>query len=465
MTTKILFINAINETKEVETRYPALGIGYLISSLRARFGEERFVFGVADRDVEARLDGFKPDIVGISSVTQNFGRASAYAKAARQRGIPVLCGGVHITMLPESLTESMAVGVIGEGEETVCELLALYLERGSFDPRGLRSVNGIIFRDGGTLVRTPSRELIRPLDAIPLPAREFFDIKPNTYLFSSRGCPYRCSFCASARFWNKVRLFSARYVADEIEFLVNRYGVREINFFDDIFSVDVKRVRELARLLRERGLLGKIKVSCAIRANLVNDEIVSLLKEIGVEAVGIGFESGSEAILKYLKLNVTVRDNENAVRIARKHGMSVVGSFIIGSPQESKDDILKTWRFIKESRLADFNLYVLTPFPGTPAWEYALSRGLVSERMDWEMLNVDFSESHESAIILSEKLTREQLFALYTKIMNAKKPSRLLGLAKSLWLPLLRLAVAAARKAGLRRASPVDAAGRGTGAP
>lgn len=462
MTTRILFINAINEAKEVETRYPALGIGYLISSLRMRFGAERFVFRVADRDVEDQLAGFAPDIVGISSVSQNYGRACAYAKAAKQRGIPVLCGGVHITMLPESLAEAMDVGVVGEAEETVCALLDIYLEQGGFDPRRLHAVNGIVFRDGGKLIRTPPRDLVRPLDNIPLPAREFFDIKPNTYVFSSRGCPYRCTFCASARFWNKVRMFSARYVADEIEFLMKSHGVKEINFFDDIFSVDVKRVRELLRLFRERGMLGKIKISCSIRANLVNDETVSLLKEIGVEDVGIGFESGSESILKYLKVNVTMRDNENAVAIMRKHGMRLVGSFIIGSPQESKEDILATYRFIKKSRLADFNLYVLTPFPGTPAWDYALSRGLVSEQMDWERLNVDFSESHESAIILSEKLTREQLFSLYTKIMNSKKTNRFVGLARALWQDPLLPARAAARRIGVRRASPANSAGSGS---
>ena len=434
MTVKFLFINAINEGKDIETRYPPLGIGYLISSLRKRFGKNIFEFRLVTGNVEKEIENFKPDIVGISSVSQNYGRAVAYAALAKKLKIPVLCGGVHITMLPGSLSTEMDAGVLGEGEETVCELLQVFLNKKCFKKNDLCSIKGIVYWDGVELRETPQRDLISPLDKLPFPAREFFTIKNSTYLFSSRGCPYRCTFCVSSRFWDKVRMFSAAYVAEEIEFLVKQYGVTELNFYDDIFSVNIERIKALIKVLKEKNILGKIKIVCSIRANLVNDGTISLLKEIGVTSVGIGFESGSEEILKYLKLNVKISDNENAVRITQEHGMQVYGSFIIGSPGEEKKDILETFKFIKRSRLAGFNLYVLTPFPGTPVWGYALSKGLVSEQMNWDKLNVDFGEAHESAIILSDKLSRSELYGLYRKIMRYKKSREFMGQIKAVLL-------------------------------
>ena len=432
MKIRFLFVNAIDPSREVETRYPPLGIAYLVSNLRKHFGEENIEFKVIDDDIEHEIRDFKPDIVGISAVSQNYNKAIAYAKIAKRFGLPVICGGVHISMMPSSLTKDMDVGVTGEGEETICDLFELFLRKGTFDKDDLPGIRGIIYWDNGRIATTDRREPIFPLDELPLPARDLFGIQPNTYMFTSRGCPYRCTFCASSRFWRKIRIFSAEYLVKEIEHLVRVYNVRSIQFYDDIFSVEVQRVRKTIDLLKEKDILGKVDFSCTIRANMVNDEIIKLLKELGAKSIGMGLESGCNKTLRYLKGdNIDIKDNENAIRIIRKQGIGVHCSFIIGSPEEDKKDVLETLRFIKKNQLTGFDTYVLTPYPGTPVWDYALSRGLVAEKMDWDRLNVDFSDNYDSAIILSEKLTRKEIHALFLRFGHEQRKNAIYSSVKT----------------------------------
>ena len=416
---KFLFINAIDTTQAVQRKYPPLGIGHLISALREGFPDQ-IEFRVVDRDIEKTLKEFKPDIVGISSVTQNFNRAIEYAKTVKEFDplTWVLVGGVHISMVPSSLTEDMDVGIIGEGELTICELVDFYLNFRVTDFRG------IIYHENGKVRATEKRPPIKPLDSLPPPARDLFPVLPETYMFTSRGCPYKCSFCSSTRFWKGVRYFSPEYIVAEIERLK---GARSINFYDDIFPLSIQRVRRTTALLREKGLLGTITFSCAIRANMVNDEIILALKEMGVTSIGLGLESGSEHTLQYLKgPTVTLSDNENAIHTIKRHGLEVSGTFIIGSPHESYFNVMETYDFIKKHRLAAVCVYPLTPLPGTPVWDYALSRGLVSEPMDWSRLDVE----HSHPIVLSERLTREQLTNLLTMFSRLRARRHLFRLTR-----------------------------------
>lgn len=440
MRTKFLLVNAINAAKPIEANYPPLGLGYIASSLRERLGRDKIEFRVVRADVDGAIADFKPDIVGISSVTQNYNRAIACARTAKSSGLPVICGGVHITMMPRSLSRDMDAGVIGEGELTICELLEAFIKDGKLLEGSLERIKGIVYwSGGGSIVQTPDRDWIGALDSLSLPARDLLIIKENTYIFSSRGCPYRCTFCASSRFWNKVRFFSAAYVVNEIRGLVEDYGVKEINFYDDLFCCDLNRIREMVNLLREQGLLGKVSFAGAIRANLVNDQTISLLKEMGLKRLGMGLESGSEETLKYLKgTNINVEGNAAAIDVIRRYGIGVHCSFIIGSPFETKKDILETLRFIKKNNLSGFDVYVLTAFPGTPVWEYAKVKGLVGEDMDWSRLNVDFEENHSRAIILSENLTGPQLYGFFLKFKRYRRKKELWCLVKKAFRNPLR---------------------------
>lgn len=428
MKIKVLLINAINPHNEVERRQPSLGLGYLASSLRKVFGEGFFEFRMIDNNVEKETARFKPDVVFISSVTQNFNIAINYGRLLKRSGLPVVVGGIHISMMPSSLEDCFDAGVIGEGEETVVELMEVFLEDRKFVPENLKKVKGIVFNETGSVCHTEARPETKNLDSISSPAKDLLNIHEHTYMFTSRGCPYDCTFCASTRFWPNVRFFSAEYVVKEMRELVDNYKVGVISFYDDLFIADRERLKAIVSCIKKDAKLKKLKFTCSARANLVNDEVVALLKEMNIGSINLGLESGCEKTLKYLKGDITVEQNLAAIKIIKKHGIACQGSFIIGSPFETEEEIMETYGFIKKAPLNLVDIYVLTPYPGTPVWDHAVSKGLVSEKMDWNRLNVNFGTHHEDAIILSETLAKERIVMLFRKFQRLCLTKNIMGI-------------------------------------
>ena len=155
------------------------------------------------------------------------------------------------------------------------------------------------------------------------------------------------------------------------------------------------------------------------------------MSELGIVSVSFGFESGDDEMLVFLKGGfVTAEKNNNAINICKKHSMTVNGSFIIGSPKETREQVIKTYNFIKNSKIDNFDVYFLTPLPGTSVWEIAKDKGLVSDYdFDWSRLSVNAYRNPENAIFLSEKLTQEELIEFYKKF----KRLRLLRSITRIW--------------------------------
>ncbi len=421
---KILLISAINPHIEIETRYPQLGLGYLVSYARKKLGHNAHDFKIINNRVEETLDSFKPDLVGISCFSPNYNIAKQYASLCKERKLPVIVGGIHISLLPESFSDDMDVAILFEGEETMAELVNVYAQAGQFNPDNLSSVKGVAYRDKKQLVFTKSRELISNLDDIPRPARELLDIKgTHLSMFSSRGCPYRCIFCASSRFWNTTRIASAKYVAEEIFELYFNYGAKLISFYDDLFIVSKPRIQELVEILADKGILGKVRFSCSARANLINTSTAKLMKEMGIVSVALGLESGHPRILNALKgSNVNPEINAEAIKILDKEGIAPNASFIMGSSTETREEMMVTYDFIKKSSLRNFNIYVMTPFPGTPIWSEAIEKQLIREDFDnWPILDsVHFAKHYKNAIIVSRTMSREELYKTYKKFQKLR---------------------------------------------
>ncbi|MFH1523133.1 MAG: radical SAM protein [Patescibacteria group bacterium] len=419
---KIALVDIFDKKEEIQSKYYSLGLGHLVSYLKKDI-RRRLNINIINSNIEKEIILFKPDVVGLSCVSQNFNRAKQIAKFCHEKGIIVIIGKSHISALPCSLDKNMDIGVIGEGEETFSELIKLLLNN-RLVKKELRNIKGIVYHDGQGLVTTEPRPLIENLDSIPFPDRDILRIKrgDSIYMFTSRGCPYQCRFCFSSRFWNTVRFFSAEYVVSEIKYLVSKYSPLRITFCDDLFIADKERLKKIVSLMKAQSFYKKIKFTISVRANLINDETAKLIKEMGVDIVTMGLESGNNRVLNFLKgSTVTVQTGQEAITILKKYKLQVSASFIIGSPDETKEEIIDTYNFIRRSRLDLFEAGVLVPLPGTPIWDYALRKGFVSNDMDWDKLNINFLDNYNKYVILSEKLSREELKGLYCLFQKERR--------------------------------------------
>lgn len=421
---RLLLVNCLNLDEGLRVSEDSgehLGVLYLASSLRRHFSEKEIEIKVTYSLTPSIINEFKPDIVGLSSVSQNYYVAQRYAQICKEHEIAVIIGGVHISTLPHTLTKEMDIGVINEGEETIVELMKVFMEEKRFPKNKLKAIKGIVFYEGDNLIRTEPREQIKDLDTLPIPARELY-YHPKRGIFTSRGCPYDCTFCFSKPFWGKPRFFSAEYVIKEMIDIVKKFNVSKITIYDDLFIANIPRFKKIVQYIREAGLHKKVAFSCNVRPNLITDEIALLLKSMNVTNVFLGIESGNQRVLEYLKKQAcSVEQNYNAIQILRKHNIITNGGFIIGSPDETKEEIMDTLRFIRKSKIDYFSPLMLTPLPGTPVWEHAKKRGLVSDYMDWNILREEFNEVNDRALILSETLSREELSYLYRKFKREQK--------------------------------------------
>ena len=407
---------------EAMSGQPPLGIGYIASYLRKY---SNINVSIIDREKNI-LDAIKrenPDVFGISSVTYEYANALQLAKQIKERfDIPVIVGGNHITIMPKSITSDFNVGVLGEAEETVKLLLENNLEK-------LENIDGICFKKNGDLVVNQRRKLIEPLDKIPYPARDLFNMKNHytlprrsgssykmsraTQMFTSRGCPFKCVFCSSSHFWqSRLRLFTPEYVIGEMKQLVENYRIDEISILDDLFASNKERLRKIVEYIKQEKINEKVNFHCLSRVDVIDKETIGLLKEMNVHQIDLGFESGSQRILNYLKNNTTtVEQNKRAIELAHSHGMNIHGFFIIGAPMETKEDMKMTLNFIKNNPINTVTLCVLVPYPGTGIWDEAKERGLVSDDMDWQKLFV--TPKGDNFIYMNTQMPKQDFLEIY----------------------------------------------------
>lgn len=419
---KILLINVEDELPDQVYNYPPLGISYLSSYAQSQLPDLEFVIKTSkDPDI---IDTDHYDMVGISSVSQFFNNALRIAEHYIARGIPTLIGGAHITLIPQSLPAG-GIAVIGEGERTLVELINFYREKGEFEYSDLENIAGLAFRDSmGNLTMTPARAPINPLDTIPLPDREALIIpeRGTVYMFTSRGCPFKCAFCASTRIYDNVRFFSADYVLNEIKTLIEQYNPLHIKFYDDLFIASKTRLRQIVEGIVKEGINKKVFFSLNATASMIDEETARLLRKMNVFTVGMGLESGNQEVLDYLKAGTaSVDQNRAAVEILVRHGINPTATFIIGSPNEDRSRFNDTLSFIKNSKLSRSYLYLLTPYPGTPVWDYAAEKGLVSEDMDWSLLDINQNVDFRERIIVSEHLKPDDLAEMYREFDKVSK--------------------------------------------
>ncbi|MFH1508142.1 MAG: radical SAM protein [Candidatus Omnitrophota bacterium] len=432
------------------SRFSSLGLAYLASYLR-KYSSVREIH-ILEKNVLAKLKKIRPNAVGIFSVTQTFNEASLVAGIIKKElnNIPVIIGGYHISALPYNLSRDFDVGVLGEGEETLRELMEVVSKHG-FRSDFISRINGIVFHRGGSVEVTDKRKFIENIDSIPFPARDLLPKTPFPGIITSRGCPYKCIFCSSANFWGNPRYHSCDYVVDEMTQLIRVNRAVHISIWDDLFIANLPRLEKIDSLMAKKRINKKVSLGCALRSNLVNPKLCALLKSMNVKRVSIGFESGSQKILDSLKCSsVTVEQHIKAVELCKSAGFHISGTFMVGSPDETEEDLLNTLSLVKKLKLhGGGSLSLTVPLPGTSLWEYAKQKKLVGEAIDYSRIGImstDFSDPDGfKGILLTDKISRTAFFRVAQEIQRETNKYYIRGLFQKMSFSLVNIRFVLAR--------------------
>jgi radical SAM superfamily enzyme YgiQ (UPF0313 family) len=399
----------------------SLGLAYIAATLEKNGYEVKIIdctLGLTHSQLIGLLKKENPDIIGITGTTSAFRSMKKVAQDIKRYlpSVPVVIGGAHLTAAPEITMgyDCFDVGVIGEGELTFLELVREYEGSGLSN---LDTIDGIIYRRNGKIVRTKDRGFIRNLDSLPFPARHLYPPlaayrpTPASYkrlplgvLITTRGCPSKCTFCDRAVFGTTYRERSAENVINEVEELIYKFGSREIRFFDDTFTLNEERVFAICDKLTERKI--KIPWTCLTKVANVSRELLKKMKQAGCWQVLFGLESGDERILKLLKKGNTVEQNKMAVRLAKEAGLSVRADFIVGTPGETIGSLKRTLDFAIKAKVdyAHFNKFV--PYPGTELYGI-----LVAEGHKFDFTNRFSIIDHSEILFVPESMTKEEFKA------------------------------------------------------
>ena len=367
------------------------------------------------KEIERELRGKRYDLYGITgttSIISNSYRIAGLVKSFHPEA-GVVMGGVHVTALPEEALgkESVDFVVRGEGERALLELA-----KGAAPG----SISGLSYKSGGKMVHTGGVGVMANLDSIPFPAFHKVDLKAyrpalNSYrrlpainMMTTRGCPGRCTFCNSANV--PLRRRSAENIYEEMKMLSEKYGIKEISFYDDTFTVFHDNINRLCDLLISNGT--DLTWSCFARVDTVTPPLLKKMRAAGCHQVMFGIESASPEILKNIRKNVELEKNLQAVRMAKEAGITVRCTFMFGNPGETEKTIDETIKYSLELD-PDIALYnITTPYPGTEMFSWAKEAGyLLSE--DWD--DYDLSEP----VMALPTITVEKLKLKYKEAFRA----------------------------------------------
>ncbi|BEP17769.1 radical SAM protein [Pyrofollis japonicus] len=391
-------IHTLEIYKITGMKAPPLGLAYIAAVLE-RAGHKVKIIDTPTLEMSteqwlSEVKSWKPDIIGFSLITPTAPRGYRAIKLVREElpDVPVIVGGIHPTfMFKEALENGADIVVRGEGEYTAAELIDV-LERYGFDEERLKKVRGIAFKSKRSekIVLTPERPP-PDLDELPWPARHLLPMDKYTlfgkpiriiHVMASRGCPYGCMYCSTSYFFGRrVRIRSAIRVADEIEEAVYKYKAKHVVFADDDIGVGRKFMTDLVAEFKKRGL--DLTFACGSRVDHMTKEYMKFLYDNGCVALYFGVESASQETLNRIGKKITIEQVERVFQWKKELGGFATASFILGFPWETIDDMKKTVEFAIKIDPDYAQFTALTPYPGTPLYQYAKKYNLI-EDTNWE---------------------------------------------------------------------------------
>ena len=394
----LMYIAAVLQKAEIR-------VGILDAFMAGNFQKtgDALNVGMTFEEIKQEIEARKPDIVGISGPftcqIENALKLSQLSKEVNPNILTVM-GGPHVTLVPREFLDeakNVDIAVIGEGEYAMLEVAQAFEGK-----KQLSQVQGIAYRQSGKVVVTLSRPLIENLDELPYPAYDLFDMEQYLSpkigyrsfqdraisMITSRGCPFNCCFCAvHLHMGQKFRAHSAEYVLDHIQYVIDKFKVKNIFFEDDNLTLDLKRFEAICDGIIARKIKIGWETPNGVRADCLNLELLKKMKRSGANSIFVGVESGDQNVLdnvicKSLDLNRVVQFARDAKQIGLKTG----AFYIIGFPGETKENMRRTVDFaleLKRKYDVGMHLFMATPSYGTRLYEECKAKGYIQQDLTW----------------------------------------------------------------------------------
>jgi magnesium-protoporphyrin IX monomethyl ester (oxidative) cyclase len=411
---------------------PPLGLGYIGAVLENNGIEVKIIdcimegwhkrvdvreniirIGLSFKKIEDVIRNYCPDIIGVNNLfTVQRKNAHEIYKIAKKvdKNIITIAGGGHPTVMPELVLrdENVDYVVIGEGEDTIIDLIAVIEGR-----KDVSDLDGVGYKRGNKIEIIPKTKFIIDLDTIPFPARHLLNMekyfglhashgirkrKRFSPIITSRGCPARCTFCSAYKAWGRrYRFRSPENVILEMKQIKERYGIEELMFEDDNLTANPKRAEKIFDLMIQEKLNFIWDTPNGIAVFSLNERLIDKIKKSGCYKINLALESGSQYVLEnIIKKPVKLDKAKALVRYARSIGLDVGLFFIIGLPGETKSQIMETFDLAKVLKIYDPWVSVATPYPGTELYKLCLEKGYLGDKFSLDDLFIrGFSISTE----------------------------------------------------------------------
>lgn len=373
-----------------ETPYPPLGLAYVAAMLEKGHFKVRIldmpILGARLESIKRYIKTCRPSIVGIGCLAANYQQALKIAKVAKTKKQPplVVMGGPHATFVDQTILQEcddVDLIVRGEGELTMLEVAEAHNNGSEFE-----NILGITFKKRDkTIVQNKDRRLSTDIDELPLPARHLLPMNKYkkdtewTTIISSRGCSYRCIFCAASAMWqHTLRLRKTSNVIDETKHVMERYEFNKFAFIDDFFILDGRGLDLIERLEELH-----VRWSCSTRVDSVSKDILKRMRESGCERITFGLESAVNRVLDGLHKGTNLDQVRNAVKWAKECGIEVKLNFMFGLPGETLDDMRRTLGVVKELHPSAVTFGSLIPYPGANVVKHANKYGIKWSNDEW----------------------------------------------------------------------------------
>ncbi|VVB83554.1 Ribosomal protein S12 methylthiotransferase RimO [uncultured archaeon] len=353
--------------------------------------------------IKKKLDNKKYDLVCTGGMAIDYSVIEKIINTCKSHksNPKVILGGPVLTSNREVISENLNfdIGVIGEGEVTIIEILN-HLK----NDKNMGDIDGICYKDKDKkIIFTPSRKQIEDLDSIPFPDYEAFGYEkllgntdplltcfglldyPRVYpLLGSRGCPFQCTFCHHS-IGSKYRKRSIKNITEEMEFAIKKYDINFFNLNDDLFSVDKSRLYEFCDEMQrlEKKYSKKLFWWCSLWVGAIDEKMLNTLKESGCLYVSFGFESYSKTVLKSMKKPITPEQIDAAIKLCMKTKMPIVGNFIFGDIAETKETARETLDYWKKNCRGQVKLFFIHPYPGSEIYKSCLDRGIIKDELNF----------------------------------------------------------------------------------